>query len=178
MLLKAAKQAGEEEDKEKKARAKPVKAGQERSSTRVDCALNNLYDTEPKGRVGRCTFYQDYKRKPASVVKTSWFCRECQVRLHQECYYDYHRVVHGIILTDEFEINKVRRSRKHTKRVPNASSRIRYKQHSLDLQDGYSCESQGSQDERLADGEVKAPGPGQVQFIEESGTGESDVSDT
>ena len=35
--------------------------------------------------------YQDYERKPASVVKTLWFCWECQVSLHQECYYDYHR---------------------------------------------------------------------------------------
>ena len=36
VLLKAAKQAGKEEDKEKKAWAKPVKAGEEGSSTRVD----------------------------------------------------------------------------------------------------------------------------------------------
>ena len=71
VLLKAAKQAGEGEDEEKKARAKPVKAGEEGSTTQVDCALNNLYDMEFKGRVGRCTFYQDYERKPASVVKTS-----------------------------------------------------------------------------------------------------------
>ena len=88
VLLKSAKEAGEEEEKEKKARAKTVKAGEEGSTTRVDCALNNLYDTEAKGRVGRCTYYQDYKRKPATVVKTSWFWRDCKVGLHQECYYD------------------------------------------------------------------------------------------
>ena len=66
--LKAAKQSGKVEEKEEKKRAKPVKAGKEGSSTRVDCALNNLYDTEDKGRVGRCTYYQDYDRKPAPVV--------------------------------------------------------------------------------------------------------------
>ena len=70
-----------------------------------------LYDPEEKGRVGRCTYYQDYNRQPASVVKTSRFCRGCGVGLHQECYYDYHRVVHGVILNDEFEIHAVRKSR-------------------------------------------------------------------
>ena len=98
-----------------------MKAGEEGSTIRVDCGLNNLYDMEAKGRVGRCTYYQDYDRKPVSVVKTSWYCRKCKVGLHQECYYDYHRVVHGIILADEFEINKVRKSRKATKLVPNGS---------------------------------------------------------
>ena len=165
----AAKQRDEEEEKEAKKRAKPVKAGEEGSTTRVDCGLNNLYDTEAKGRVGRCTYYQDYDRKPASVVKTSWYCRQCKVGLHQECYYDYHRVVHGVILADEYEINKVRRSRKATKLHP--SSTIRYQRVSVDLQDGYSCESQGSQDER-----VVVPPPDQVDS--ESAASESDAPES
>ena len=177
VLLKSGKEAGVEEEKAKKPRAQPIKAGEEGSTTRVDCGLNNLYDTECKGRVGRCTYYQDYDRKPASVVKTSWYCRECKVGLHQECYYDYHRVVHGIILADEFELNKVRRSRKCRKRVPNGSSRITYKRHSLDLQDGYSCDSQGSQEGRLAVGEMKPPAPDQEQFMHQSNTSESDETE-
>ena len=107
-------------------------------------------------------------------MKTSWFCREFKVGLHQECYYDYHRVVHGM---DKFELNKVRCSRKCRKRVPNGSSRITYKRHSLDLQDGYSCDSQGSQEGRLAVGEMIAPAPDQLQFMDQSGTSESDESE-
>ena len=98
--------------------------------------------------------------------------------LHQECDYDYHRVVHGVILNDKFEINAVRKSRKALKRVPNGSSRIRYMRQSKDLQAGYSCESEGSQDERLGEGEIRAPRADQVQHMsadedEESLSGES-----
>ena len=57
LAINAGKQPGEEEEKEAKKRAKPVKAGEEGSTTRVDCGLNNLYDTQAKGRVGRCTYY-------------------------------------------------------------------------------------------------------------------------
>ena len=117
------------------------------SRTRVECALNNLYDTEQNGRVGRCTYYQDYDRAPAKVVKTGWMCTECSVGLHQECYYDYHRVVHGVILADEYEMNKVRGSRKTLMKVPNGIARIRHYRVPRDHRDGYSCESEGSHDQ-------------------------------
>ena len=47
---------------------------------------------------------------------------------------------------------------------------------SLDLQDGYSCESEGSQDERVAEGEVTGPRPDQVECL--SGDSESDVPES
>ena len=62
-------------------------------------------------------------------------------------------------------------------RMEALESRGTYKRHLLDLQDGYSCDSQGSQEGRLAVGETKVPAPDQLQFMDQSGTSESDESE-
>ena len=103
-------------------------------------------------------------------------CTKCSGGLHQECSYDYHRVVHGVILADEYELNKVRGSHKALKKIPNGSARIRYYRVSKDLRDGYSCESEGSQAERKTADEPVPPRADQVayaSFGDESGSGES-----
>ena len=55
-------------------RKKPVPAGgEEGSKTRVDCALNNLYNLEKVTRSARCNFYQNFGHKES--VRVGFWCR-------------------------------------------------------------------------------------------------------
>ena len=96
--------------------------GEPSSKARGECDLNWLYDLEKEGRKGKCTYYQVHKKEAATTCKTPWFCKQCKVFVHPECYHDYHRVRFGVILDLEYEINKVRCSRKMLKKTPERST--------------------------------------------------------
>ena len=146
---RALQKAGEEGKlAEGKKRAKKIRAGEEGSKARGECDLNRLYDLEKEGRKGRCTYYQVHNKEPASACKTSWFCKKCKVFLHSECLYDYHRARYGIILDLEYEINKVRRSRKMLKKLPRGVHKMNHVRQSPDIHSDCSVESTGSQRDR------------------------------
>ena len=141
--------AGEEgKSEEGKKRAKKIPAGEEGSKACGECDLNTLYDLEKEGINGRCTYYQVHKKEAASTCKTSWFCQKCKVFVHPECFYDYHRARYGIILDLEYEINKVRSTRKMMKKLPRGVHKMNHVRQSPDIHSDCSVESSGSQRER------------------------------
>ena len=133
---------------EKKKRAKKIPAGQPGSQARRECDLNRLYDLEKVGRSGRCTYYQLYNRPPATNCKTSWFCTACNEFLHPECYYDYHRVRHGVILNLEYQINRSRSSRKMLKPMPQGLHKMHHVRQEANYNTDGSVTSCGSQEGR------------------------------
>ena len=110
----------QEENTVPQTRAKKIRAGEPGSQARRECDLNRLYDLEKYGdrSQGRCTYYQIHQKPPATVCKTSWFCRGCNQFMHPECFSDYHRVRHGVLLDIQADINKVRSSRKMLRKLP------------------------------------------------------------
>jgi len=86
--IQAAKKAAIERGEEVpvKQRKQPVKAGLEGCTTRVGCALNDLYNynLEWHKRTGRCNYYQDFGHK-ANTVRVGVWCQGCEAGMHREC---------------------------------------------------------------------------------------------
>ena len=134
--------------REKKERARKIPAGQAGSQARRECDLNRMYDLEKVGRSGRCTYYQLHNRPPATNCKTSWFCTACKEFLHPECFYDYHRVRHGVILDLGYQINRSRSSRKMLKPLPQGVHKMHHVRQEPDYNTDGSVSSSGSQEGR------------------------------
>ena len=118
--LRAAKQAAVERGEviEKAPRKKAVPAGEDGCNTRVDCALNNLYNLEKHSRTGKCDYYQDYGHTEAKSVRVVFFCKGCKKGMHPECYYSYHAIRYGVYLDTRYEINKTRARHLARKSIP------------------------------------------------------------
>ena len=173
--MRAAKQAAVERGEvlEKQPRKKPVPAGEDGCNTRVDCALNNLYNLERHSRTGRCDFYQDFGHQEARSVRVGYWCKGCKAGMHPECYYSYHAVRYGVHLDDRYKINRSRRRQLSRKEIARAEGTfVWYKvpkdMHSSD--DGYG--SHGSQNGRAR----LSSGEGGDAELSDTGEGESKVS--
>ena len=107
--MQAAKKAAIErgEEVQQKQRKQPVKAGSEGCTTRVGCALNDLYNLERHTRTGRCDYYQDFGHK-ANTVRVGVWCQGCDAGMHRECHLSYHQLRYGVYLDNRFEVNKSR----------------------------------------------------------------------
>ena len=84
-----------------------MKAGSEGCTTRVGCALNDLYNLERHTRTGRCDYYQDFGHK-ANTVRVGVWCQGCDAGMHRECYFSYHQLRYGVYLDNRYEVNKSR----------------------------------------------------------------------
>ena len=100
----AIKRGGEVPQKQRK---QPVKAGSEGCTTRVGCALNDLYNLERHTRTGRCDYYQDFGHKENTERVGVW-CQKCEAGMHRECYFSYHQLRYGVYLDNRYEVNKSR----------------------------------------------------------------------
>ena len=156
--IRAAKQAAVERGEvvEKQPRKKPVPVGEEGCNTRVECALNNMYNMEKHSRTGKCDYYQDFGHAEARSVRVGFWCRGCKKGMHPEYYYSYHAIKYGVYLDTRYEINKNRARHMTRKQIPREEGTfVWYKvpkdMHSSD--DGYG--SHGSQNCRptLSSGE-------------------------
>ena len=70
----------------------------------------------------------------------------CKEFLHPECYYDYHRVRHGVILNLEYQINQSRSSRKMLKPLPQGVHKMHHVRQEDDYNSDGSVTSSGSQE--------------------------------
>ena len=150
--LQAAKKAAVERGEEiaVKTRKEAVKAGSERCSGRVGCALNDLYNLERLTRTGRCNYYQDFGHK-ANTVRVGVWCTKCEVGMHRECYYSYHQVRHGVYLDNRYEINNSRRKQGMRKLVSSKAANFQWctLDHEPDIHSSdEEVRSHGSQDGR------------------------------
>ena len=84
----------------------------EGGSSRLGCPSNNSLYLEKKNRNGMCNYYKDYLGRKQGVVNVNApiKCLTCDLGMHEECYYTYHKVREGVVLALASEINDVRRS--------------------------------------------------------------------
>ena len=68
--------------------------------------------------------------------------------MHPECYYDYHRVRHGVVLNLEYQINKSRSSREMMRKMPQGIHKMNHVHAKPDYNTDGSVSSSSSQADR------------------------------